>query len=86
FDAAKQDAHRTIDASGLSPTEKEKLKKQADEMFSLTIGEREVREAQANSASITGAADRLGVPAVGSDAIGVVVGKIIGVESGGNAK
>ncbi|QYM72911.1 hypothetical protein K1X45_00060 [Pseudochrobactrum sp. Wa41.01b-1] len=86
FDAAKQDAHRTIDASGLSPTEKEKLKKQADEMFSLTIGEREVREAQANPASITDAADRLGVPAVGSDAIGVVVGKIIGVESGGNAK
>ena len=86
FDAAKQDAHRTIDASGLSPTEKEKLKKQADEMFSLTIGEREVREAQANPASIAGAADRLGVPAVGGDAIGVVVGKIIGVESGGNAK
>ena len=86
FDAAKQDAHRTIDASGLSPTEKDKLKKQADEMFSLTIGERDVREAQANPASITGAADRLGVPAVGSDAIGVVVGKIIGVESGGNAK
>ena len=62
FDAAKQDAHRTIDASGLSPTEKEKLKKQADEMFSLTIGEREVRNAQANPASVAGAADRLGVP------------------------
>lgn len=62
FDAAKEDAYRTIDSSGLSPTEKIALKKKADEMFSLTIGEREVRDAQANPSSVAHSADRLGVP------------------------
>lgn len=61
FDAARQDVHRTIDASGLSLTEKEKLKKQADEMLSLTIGEREIRNAEANPSTVKDAANRLGV-------------------------
>ncbi|GAA0614863.1 lysozyme [Paenochrobactrum glaciei] len=64
FDAARQDVHRTIDASGLSLTEKEKLKKQADEMLSLTIGEREIRNAEANPGSAVNAAGRLGVTGV----------------------
>ena len=69
FDAAKQDAYRTIDASGLSPSEKEELRKKTDEMFALTIGEREIRDAEANPSSSVGAADRLGVPsAAASDA------------------
>ncbi|GEM_PF-1852319 len=61
FDTAKQDAYRTIDASGLSPTEKEALRKKTDEMFALTIGEREIRDAEANPVSADGAAGRLGV-------------------------
>lgn len=85
FDAAKQDAYRTIDASGLSPAEKETLRKKTDEMFALTIGEREIRDAEANPNSATGASSRLGVPAVGGDAVETVVSKIIGVESGGRA-
>lgn len=64
FGAARQDVHRTIDASGLSLTEKEKLKKQADEMLSLTIGEREIRNAEANPGSAVDAAGRLGVTGV----------------------
>ena len=64
FDAARQDVHRTIDASGLSLTEKEKLKKQADEMLSLTIGEREIRNAEANPSTVKDAANRLGVRGV----------------------
>lgn len=85
FDAAKQDAYRTIDASGLPPSEKEALRKKTDEMFALTIGEREIRDAEANPNSVTGASSRLGVPAVGGDAVETVVSKIIGVESGGRA-
>nr|WP_313709009.1 hypothetical protein [Brucella intermedia] len=85
FDAAKADAYRTIDASGLPPAEKEALKKKTDEMFSLTVGEREIRNAEANPGSISGAAARLGVPAVGGDAVDTVVDRIIGVESGGKA-
>ena len=77
FDAAKQDAHRTIDASGLSPTEKEKLKKQADEMFSLTIGERDIRTSEANPSYANGAAGRLGITgavrtAHGGDAMSIL--------------
>lgn len=85
FDAAKADAYRTIEASGLPPSEKEALKKKTDEMFSLTVGEREIRNAEANPGSISGAATRLGVPAVGGDAVDTVVDRIIGVESGGKA-
>lgn len=85
FDAAKDDAFRTIDASGLPPVEKEALRKKTEEMFSLAVGEREVRDAEANPSSATGAASRLGVPAAGNDAVDVVVSKIIGVESGGKA-
>src|SRR5690606_21723846 len=85
FDAAKADAYRTIDASGLPPAEKEALKKKTDEMFSLTVGEREIRNAEANPGSISGAATRLGVAAVGGDAVDTVVDRIIGVESGGKA-
>lgn len=85
FDAAKEDAFRTIDSSGLPPVEKEALKKKTEEMFSLAVGEREVRDAEANPSSATGAASRLGVPAAGNDAVDVVVSKIIGVESGGRA-
>ncbi|WP_180881375.1 hypothetical protein [Brucella sp. 191011898] len=85
FDAAKNDAYRTIEASGLPPAEKEALKKKTDEMFSLTVGEREIRNAEANPGSISGAAARLGVPAVGGDAVDTVVDRIIGVESGGKA-
>lgn len=61
FDDAKADAYRTIDASGLPPAEKEALKKKTDEMFSLTVGEREIRNAEANPATADGAAGRLGV-------------------------
>lgn len=85
FDAAKQDAFRTIDSSGLPPAEKEALRKKTEEMFALTIGEREIRDAEANPNSATGASSRLGVPAVGGDAVETVVSKIIGVESGGRA-
>lgn len=61
FDAAKQDAYRTIDASGLPPSEKEALRKKTEEMFALTIGEREIRDAEANPAAAGSAAERLGV-------------------------
>jgi len=63
FDAAKEDAFRTIDASGLPPVEKEALKKKTEEMFSLAVGEREVRDAEANPAGAGAAAQRLGIPA-----------------------
>ena len=61
FDAAKQDAFRTIDASGLPPAEKEALRKKAEEMFALTIGEREIRDAEVNPLAAGNAAGRLGV-------------------------
>lgn len=61
FDAAKSDAYRTIEASGLPPVEKEALKKKTDEMFALTVGEREIRDAEANPQTAANAANRLGV-------------------------
>lgn len=61
FDAAKEDAFRTIDASGLPPVEKEALKKKTEEMFSLAVGEREVRDAEADPSRASEAGARLGV-------------------------
>src|SRR5690606_24231609 len=46
FDAAKSDGYRAIDASGLPETEKKKLKEAWDETLAVTIGEREVRDAE----------------------------------------
>lgn len=82
FDAAKEDAFRTINSSGLSPTEKEGLKRKTEEMFSLAVGEREVRDAEANPASAAGARQRLGVQGTAVDQF---VDRIIGIESGGRA-
>ncbi|WP_247997317.1 lysozyme [Brucella tritici] len=77
FDAAKNDAYRTIEASGLPPAEKEALKKKTDEMFSLTVGEREIRNAEANPDTADGAAGRLGVTGAvttsrGGDAMSII--------------
>lgn len=77
FDAAKNDAYRTIEASGLPPAEKEALKKKTDEMFSLTVGEREIRNAEANPETADGAAGRLGVTGAvttsrGGDAMSII--------------
>lgn len=82
FDAAKEDAFRTIDASGLPPTEKGELKRKTEEMFSLAVGEREVRDAEANPASAASARQRLGVQGTAVDQF---VDRIIGIESGGRA-
>lgn len=82
FDAAKQDAYRQIDASGLSPTEKEGLKRKTDEMFKLTFGQREIEEIEKDPSKIAGARQRLGI---GGGAVDQFVDRIIGVESGGRA-
>lgn len=62
FDAAKEDAFRAIDASGLPPVEKEELKKKVEETFSLAVAEREIREAEADPSKAAGVARRLGLP------------------------
>lgn len=86
FDAAKSDGYRAIDASGLPETEKKKLKEAWDETLAVTIGEREIRDAEADPASAKQAAHRLGV--AGASPVEQVVSRIIGAESGGdpNAK
>lgn len=61
FDAAKSDGYRAIDASGLPETEKKALKEKWDETLSVTIGEREVRDAEADPSNADRAASRLGV-------------------------
>lgn len=61
FDAARSDAFRTIDASGLSPAEKDALKRKTEEAFSLAVGEAEIRAAERNPATMQGARERLGV-------------------------
>lgn len=85
FDAAKSDAYRTIETSGLPPVEKEALKKKTDEMFALTVGEREIRDAEVNPSKAADAAVRLGVQGVRGAPVDQFVDKIIGVESGGRA-
>lgn len=82
YDAAKADGLRAIEASGLPDAEKAALRKQWDETLALTIGERDVRDAQANPASAAGAAQRYGVPGAANE---TVVARIIGAESGGRA-
>lgn len=65
FDAAKTDGYRAIDASGLPAVEKKALKEKWDETLAVTLGERDVRDAEANPSSAGEAAKKLGVgPAV----------------------
>lgn len=66
YDAALQDGNRAIDTSGLPATEKETLRKAWEETLALTLGERETRDAEADPASATGSAQRLGVTGVSS--------------------
>lgn len=82
FDAAKQDAYRAIDASGLPPVEKEALKKKTEEMFSLAVGEREIRDIEQDPSRFSGARERLGIR---GGAVDQFVDRIIKVESGGKA-
>lgn len=85
FDAAKEDAYRNIDASGMSPVKKEEWRRKTDELLATTVGEREIRDAEANPALAGQAASRLGVPGAGGNAVSIVVDRIIGVESNGDA-
>lgn len=83
FDAAKSDGYRAIDSSGLPETEKKALREKWDETLAITVGEREVRNAETDPATARGAASRLGV--TGASPVETVVSRIIGVESGGKA-
>lgn len=85
YEAAKQDGLRAIASSGLPKAEKETLAKAWEETLSLTVGEREIRDAEQNG-DAGDAARRLGVSGRATDGIGSVVDRIIGVESGGNAR
>lgn len=86
YDAALQDGNRAIDLSGLPSTEKKALREAWEEALSVTVGEREVRDAEADPTTAATAADRLGVRgATQGDSVAAVVDRIIGVESGGNA-
>lgn len=78
--AAIDEGNRSIDASGLPPTEKKTLKEAWAKTLASTKGEREARDALNNPSSAQGAADRLGISGAAN-----LVDKIIGVESGGNA-
>jgi GH24 family phage-related lysozyme (muramidase) len=62
FEAAKQDGYRAIDASGLPQAEKQALREAWDETLSITVGERQVRDAEESPETAATAADRLGVP------------------------
>lgn len=84
FDAAKQDGYRAIDSSGLSPAEKKVLREAWDDTLSLTVGEREVRDAEANPETAGDAANRLGVTGARGNPVDQFVDRIIRVESGGN--
>lgn len=83
FEAALEDGNRAIDSSGLPPVEKEKLKEAWKLTLAQTLGEREIRDAEANPSRAADAGRRLGV--AGADPVETVVSKIIGVESGGKA-
>lgn len=76
YDAAKADGLRAIEASGLPDAEKEVLRKKWDETLALTIGERDVRDAQENPALAKDAARRYGVTGAttenGGDAMSLV--------------
>jgi len=82
FDAAKEDAFRTIESSGLPPAEKEEWRRKTEEMFKLTFGQREIEEIEKDPSKIAGARQRLGI---GGGAVDQFVDRIIGVESGGRA-
>ena len=84
FDAARQDGYRAIDASGLPPAEKQKLRENWDETLKDTLGKRDARDAEADPSRAKDAAERLGV--VGASPVEQVVSRIIGAESGGNPK
>jgi hypothetical protein len=61
FEAALSDGNRAIESSGLPPVEKEKLKEAWKNTLAQTIGEREVRNAEADPGSAADASQRLGV-------------------------
>lgn len=82
FDAAKEDAFRTIESSGLPPAEKEEWRRKTEEMFKLTFGQREIEEIEKDPSKIAGARQRLGI---GGGAVDQFVDRIIGVESSGRA-
>jgi hypothetical protein len=83
FEAAKSDAYRKIDASGLTAKDKEEARRKVDERLQLAVGKSDIAKAEADPSSAADAAQRLGVP--GADPVGTVVSKIVGAESGGDA-
>lgn len=86
YEAAREDGYRAINTSGLPEAEKEELRRQWDDVLSVTVAEREIREAELNPSTALGAGARLGIPGANGDApVAGVVERIIEVESGGSA-
>ena len=66
LEAAKEDAFRNIDATGLPEAEKAELKRKADDILTVAVGKRLVVGAEADPSSVRDAAARLGIPSAES--------------------
>lgn len=88
FENAREEGLLAIEASGLPEIEKQALREGWDDTLALTLGEREIRDAEANPDSANDVADRLGVRGATGSPVEQFVDRIIQVESGGrsNAK
>lgn len=75
YEAAREDGYRAINTSGLPEAEKEELRRQWDDVLSVTVAEREIRNIEQDPAQFAGAATRLGIPGAtqnGGDAASLV--------------
>lgn len=77
FQAAKEAMLREIEASGWGDVKKDEMRKKAEEMFSLAVGERDIRTSEANPSYANGAAGRLGITGAvrtshGGDAMSII--------------
>ena len=84
YDAALQDGLRAIDTSGLPEVEKQALRESWQETLAVTLGEREVRDAEADPTSAANAAGRLGVRGAVQGDMGAYRDAIASIESKGS--
>ncbi|KFB11027.1 hypothetical protein [Nitratireductor basaltis] len=84
FEAALEDGARAIELSGLPTTEKQALLEAWKSTLALTLGEREVRDAEQNPEAAVNAAARLGVRGAVDGDMGAYRDAIASIESKGS--